>query len=259
MADQTTQLQSPFSLEGEVAIITGGGTGLGFAMAKSMIASGARVVITGRREGVLVHAAAELGESAFPFVQDVSRPEGSVRLLAHVSREVGDCSILINNAGTHLKKPLAETTSEDFQAVLATQVHGAFHMSKAAAPFMRKRGHGSIVFIASMTSVIGMPNVVGYSAAKAAFSGMTRALAVELGPENIRVNAIAPGWIETPMLHKALDGDAPRKAKILGRTPQARFGHTEDIGFAAVYLCSPAARFINGVILPVDGGASIGF
>ncbi len=101
--------------------------------------------------------------------------------------------------------------------------------------------------------------MVGYSAAKAAFSGMTRALAVELGPENIRVNAIAPGWIETPMLHKALEGDAPRRAKILGRTPQARFGHSEDIGFAAVYLCSPAARFINGVVLPVDGGASIGF
>jgi len=104
-----------------------------------------------------------------------------------------------------------------------------------------------------------MPHAIAYSAAKSAYVGMVRSLAAELGPQNIRVNAVAPGWIETPMLHQALDGDAPRAAKILARTPMARYGDPADIGNAAVYLCSRAAGFVNGVVLPVDGGASIGF
>jgi gluconate 5-dehydrogenase len=100
---------------------------------------------------------------------------------------------------------------------------------------------------------------VAYSAAKSAYAGMVRTLAVEFGSQGVRVNGIAPGWIESDMLNEALNGDPPRKAKILGRTPMNRFGRAEDIGWAAVYLCSPAAQFVTGVILPVDGGASIGF
>jgi gluconate 5-dehydrogenase len=110
-----------------------------------------------------------------------------------------------------------------------------------------------------MSSLIGMPNIVAYSAAKSAYVGMVRSLASELGPHNIRVNAIAPGWIETPMLQAALSGDPERRSKILSRTPQQRFGMPEDIGWAAVYLNSPAACFVNGIVLPVDGGASIAF
>ena len=179
--------------------------------------------------------------------------------MERIHREIGHPTILINNAGTHLKKPLVDTTPEEFRSVLATHVEGAFAMSRAVVPGMRRVGHGSLIFIASMTSLIGMPNVVAYSAAKAAFLGMVHSLATELGPESIRVNAIAPGWIETPMLHKALDGDSQRKAKILSRTPQGRFGEPADIGWAAVYLSSPAASFVNGVVLPVDGGAKVGF
>jgi NAD(P)-dependent dehydrogenase (short-subunit alcohol dehydrogenase family) len=100
---------------------------------------------------------------------------------------------------------------------------------------------------------------VAYSTAKSAYNGMVRTLAVELGPQGVRVNAIAPGWIESDMMNKALDGDPARKAKILGRTPMNKFGKAEDIGWAAVYLCSPAAQFVNGIVLPVDGGAAIGF
>jgi gluconate 5-dehydrogenase len=110
-----------------------------------------------------------------------------------------------------------------------------------------------------MTSLIGMPMVIAYTAAKSAYVGMTRALAVEVSSQGVRVNAIAPGWIESPMLRKALAGDDQRSVKILSRTPMGRFGDPDDIGWAAVYLCSPAAKFINGVVLPVDGGASIGF
>jgi len=124
---------------------------------------------------------------------------------------------------------------------------------------MKARGKGHILFRAWMTTFIGMPQVIAYSAAKAAFGGMVRALTADLAPSGIRVNALAPGWIDTPMLHKAVDGDPERKAKILGRTPMKRFGSTEDIGDAAVFLSSPAASFITGVVLPVDGGAVTGF
>jgi gluconate 5-dehydrogenase len=110
-----------------------------------------------------------------------------------------------------------------------------------------------------MTSLIGLPRVIAYTTAKTAFVGLVRGLAVELSPCGVRVNAIAPGWIESPMLHQALDQDAERKSRILSRTPMGRFGEAGDIGAAAVYLCSPAGRFVTGVLLPVDGGASIGF
>jgi gluconate 5-dehydrogenase len=124
---------------------------------------------------------------------------------------------------------------------------------------MIERKHGSILFTASMASLFGLPLVLAYSAAKSAYLGMVRSLATEAGAFGIRVNAIAPGWIESDMLRKALTGDEQRSRKILSRTPMQRFGDPADIGWAAVYLCSPAARFVTGVVLPVDGGASIGF
>jgi gluconate 5-dehydrogenase len=249
----------PFSLSGQIALITGGGTGLGFAMSSALLSAGAKVVLTGRRLDILREAVKQLGEGSFAYAQDVTNPESITDSLDRIQRELGDPTILINNAGTHLKKPLADTSMEEFRGIMGTHVEGAFALSQALVPGMRRQGHGSILFIASMTSLIGMPNVVAYSAAKSALMGMVRGLATELGPENIRVNAIAPGWIETPMLHKALDGDPTRRDKILSRTPQAKFGNQMDIGWAAVYLSCPAASFVNGVMLPVDGGASIGF
>jgi gluconate 5-dehydrogenase len=124
---------------------------------------------------------------------------------------------------------------------------------------MVERRAGSVLFTASMASFMGLPQIVAYSAAKSAYLGVVRTLATEWGPSNVRVNAIAPGWIASDMLDKALSGDSARKARILGRTPLARFGEPEDIGWAAVYLCSPAAKFVTGTVLPVDGGASESF
>ncbi len=168
-------------------------------------------------------------------------------------------SILVNNAGIHLKKPAAQTTPHEFNNVLQTHVVAAHALVVAVLPGMIQRRHGSILFTASMASLFGIPLVVAYSAAKSAYLGMVRTLAVETGQHNVRVNAIAPGWIESPMLAKAMAGDPERKQKIIARTPMNRFGDPEDIGAAAVYLSSPAAKFVTGVILPVDGGASIGF
>jgi NAD(P)-dependent dehydrogenase (short-subunit alcohol dehydrogenase family) len=255
----TSHATKAFSLEGKLAIVTGGGTGLGYAMSSCLLECGARVVITGRRADVLERAANQLGEGAYAEQHDVTDAESSASLIEGVKAKYGVPAILINNAGTHVKKPIEQHTRDEFDSILATHVGGAFSMTQAVVPYMKAAGGGSIIFIASMSSLTGLPLIVGYSAAKAAYLGMVRSLASELGPSNVRVNAIAPGWIETPMLEQALSGDPERRQKILSRTPQQRFGKPEDIGWCAAYLCSPAASFLNGVVLPVDGGASIGF
>ena len=248
-----------FRMDDELALITGGGSGLGLAMALYMAAAGARVVLTGRREEPLKEAVRQIGARADYAIQDVTRLADGPALVENVTRRHGPITVLVNNAGIHIKKPAIETTEEEFLAVLTTHVLGAHALSRAVVPGMIQRGGGSILFIASMAALFGLPKVVAYGAAKSALVGMVRAMASEWSPHGVRVNAIAPGWIETDMTRKAMDGDPQRKAKILSRTPMARFGQPADIGMAAVYLCSPAARFVTGVLLPIDGGASIGF
>ena len=250
----------PFRLNGEVAIITGGATGLGFGMARSFVASGAKVVLAGRREDELKKAVAALGAAASYVRHDVSEHGKAAELVKAATRAAGSPpSILINNAGIHLKKSAVETSPEEFLTVLNTHVIGAHALTRAVLPGMIQRKHGTIIFIASMASLFGIPKVIAYAAAKSAYVGMVRTLASEVSTDNVRVNAIAPGWIESDMMRKALADDPARQAKILGRTPMGKFGDAEDIGWAAVYLCSPAAKFVTGVVLPVDGGISIGF
>ncbi len=171
----------------------------------------------------------------------------------------GKIDILVNNAGIHCKKPIEDMSVNDYERVLQVHLVGAFAMTKAVVPYMSKNKKGNIIFIASMTSYIGQPYVMGYSTAKSGYLGMIHTLASEVGADGIRVNGIAPGWIDTPMFRKATDGDEKRKNKILGRTPMNRFGEPKDIGWACVYLCSDAAKFVTGAVLPVDGGALIGF
>lgn len=248
-----------FSLEGEVALITGGGSGLGLGMARAMHAAGAKVVLVGRRPDMVENAAAELGEGAYWEVADVTAFDTMPALVERVRAKVGDISILANNAGHNFKKLAIDTSVEEFSGMLDTHVLAAHNLTRFVLPGMLAKRHGSILFTASMTSLIGMPGVIAYSAAKSAYVGMVRALSTEVAGQGVRVNAIAPGWIESAMLRKALDGDEARSSRILQRTPMQRFGEAEDIGLAAVYLCSPAAKFVTGVLLPVDGGASQGF
>ena len=249
----------PFHLDGELALITGGGSGLGLAMAKCLAAAGARVVLAGRREEKLKQAASEIGSLSGYIAHDVTKLSEAPSLVQKVSQDHGPITILINNAGIHLKKPAVETTEEEFLKVLTTHVLAAHALSRAVTPQMLARKSGSILFIASMASLFGIPQVIAYTAAKSAYVGMVRAMATELSPHGIRVNAIAPGWIETDMSRAALEQDPKRKEKIISRTPMARFWQPEEVGMAAVYLSSPAARFVTGIVLPVDGGASIGF
>jgi len=250
---------NPFRLEGEVALISGGGTGLGLAIGRGMVSAGARVVLAGRRASVLRQAAAAIGPQAGFVVCDVTRFKDAGRVVARAQALFGPVTILVNNAGIHLKKPALETSEAEFLGLLKTHVLGSHALTRAVLPGMLRRRRGSLVFIASMAAVFGLPNVLAYGAAKSACLGMVRLLATEVSPSGVRVNAIAPGWIETEMSRQAMAGDPARKRRALARTPLGRFGEPEDIGAAAVYLCSPAAKFVTGAVLPVDGGASIGF
>ncbi len=248
-----------FSLKGETALITGGATGIGLGIAEALVASGAKVILASRNEAALKEAAGRLGERADYRVFDVTQFDTCPALIDSIRRQHGPVTTLVNNAGNHLKKPAEDVTEEEMLGVLNVHVLGASALSRCVAGDMLAAGTGHILFIASMTSYLGQPQVSAYTAAKSACLGLVRAFTADWAPRGIRVNAIAPGWIDTAILHRAIDGDPERKAKILGRTPMARFGQIEDIGWAAAYLCSPAAKFITGVCLPVDGGALIGF
>ncbi len=251
--------ENPFSLEGEIAVVTGGGTGLGLGMTRCLRDAGAQVIITGRREDVLAQAIADLGPGVHAIPFDVTDSKLAPDFIATATASVGAPTILVNNAGIHVKKPALEMTDEDFDSVLRTHLGGAFALTRAAAPGMLARKKGSLVFVSSMTGYMGMPLVAGYSAAKTGVIGLVRTLSAEFAPSGVRVNAVAPGWIDTPMLRRAISADAERERKIRGRIQIEGFGAPEDVGWAVVYLCSPAARYLTGVILPVDGGGHASF
>jgi gluconate 5-dehydrogenase len=251
---------NPFQLQNDIALVTGGGTGIGLAIATALSQAGAQVCITGRREELLKSAVESIGENASYIAADITCPEDRDAILTHIKETHGaPVSILVNNAGQHHKAPALEVSDADFDALLDTHVKAGFALARDTAPAMLENGKGSIIFLASMTSFMGMPSVIGYTAAKTAVLGLTRALASEWSAQGVRVNAIAPGWISTPMTDKALGSDPQRKAKVLSRTPMQTMGKPEDIALAAVYLSSPAAAFVTGQCLAIDGGASIGF
>jgi NAD(P)-dependent dehydrogenase (short-subunit alcohol dehydrogenase family) len=256
---QHPPLEDPFSLKGELALITGGGSGLGLGIAESFVQAGARVVLVGRRVTVLRAAVKTLGPAAAFATHDITQVAAAERFVRRLTSRFGPFTILVNNAGIHLKKTAVQTTPAEFDEVLRTHVLAAFSLTRAVLPTMIERRQGNILFTASMASLFGIPRVVAYAAAKSAYLGMVRTLATEVSPLGVRVNAVAPGWIHSDMMRKALAGDPERATRILSRTPMNCFGTARDVGLAATYLCSPAARFVTGVILPVDGGISIGF
>lgn len=254
----TTKNNNPFDLTGKYALITGGGTGLGLGMAKAFIEAGAHVIITGRREDKLREACATLGDHASYMVNDVADLASIPGLVQEVEAKSA-IDILVNNAGINLKKHTLEVTDEEFARIIQTNLAGVFSLTREVARNMVARKSGCIIMITSMAAMYGLSLVSPYAASKSAILGMTRVLASDLSPHGVRVNAIAPGYIESPMHHKALDADPERKKKIMGRTPMGTLGQPEDIGHAAVYLASSAAKYVTGINLPVDGGNSGGF
>lgn len=252
-------LKQAFELTGQVAIVTGGGSGLGYATAKCLASAGAKVIIIGRRENILKKACDELGEDISYRVFDITHTDRSKEFVSEIVSDFGSCDIIINNAGRHCKKDVSDITIQDFQDIFDVHLYGSFALSQAAIPYMKRKKHGSIIFVSSMSALLGLTKVCAYGAAKSALIGLTRCMAGDISAEGIRVNAIIPGFIDTPMFHQAVDADPPRQQKILGHTPMNCYGRPEDVGWAAVYLCSNAAKFVNGTSITVDGGCSIGF
>lgn len=243
----------------KLAIVTGGGSGLGLAIAKAFTENNIKTIIVGRDEEKLKTAKADLGENGFYKVCDLSDLSTIPALIENILAEFGQIDILVNNAGINQKKLFEEVTDEEFQRILTTNVTAVFSISREVVKDMLKRKSGCIINISSMAAQYGLPKVIAYSASKTAIDGMTRAMAVELSPKGIRVNAIAPGFIYSAMTEKALNSDPERKAKVFNRTPMGIMGQPEDIGAAALYLASDGAKYVTGVVLPVDGGNSIGF
>jgi NAD(P)-dependent dehydrogenase (short-subunit alcohol dehydrogenase family) len=242
-----------------IAIVTGGASGIGFSISRKFAANGIKVVLIGRDKSKLKLACETIGPAADSLGCDLSQLKDLPGIVKSIRDKYGRIDILVNNAGVHLKKPISEVTDEEFGNVIATNETAMFSLSREVSNVMKEQCSGVILNISSMASQYGIPNVIAYTASKSAIEGMTRAMAVELAEFRIRVNCIAPGFIRTNMSSLALDKDPERKKKVLSRTPLGRLGKPDEVADAAWFLCSPASSYVTGVVLPVDGGNSIGF
>lgn len=244
----------------KLAIVTGGGSGIGLAIAEQFVRNGIYTIIVGRDEEKLQRACQQLGSNSDCYSCDLSDLHAIPVMVQDIIQQHGHIDILVNNAGINMKKPFVEVTDEDFQSILLTNVTAVFALSREVIKHQLEQDiKGAVINISSMASQYGIPKVIAYTASKSAIEGMTKAMATELSPHGIRINCIAPGFIATDMSAKALDADPERKSKALDRTPMGYLGQPGDIGAAALFLASDAAKYITGVVLPVDGGNAIGF
>ncbi len=243
----------------KIAIVTGGGSGIGLAIAKRFVQDGITTIIIGRNAQKLQDAAKILGHLCIPVSFDITNLAGIPALIKSLQNTYGKIDILVNNAGINMKKDFIEVTDEEFQNILLTNVSSAFAISREVVRCMLEKRNGSIINISSMASQYGIPKVIAYTASKSAIEGMTRAMAVDLSPSGIRVNCIAPGFIATDMSEKALNNDPERKNKVLSRTPIGYLGLPSQVADAALFLATDASSYITGIVMPVDGGNSIGF
>ncbi|HET7873952.1 MAG TPA: glucose 1-dehydrogenase [Methylomirabilota bacterium] len=241
-------------LDGKVAIIAGGGTGIGRATAELFASEGARVVVFGRRPDPLaatVEAIELAGGGAMPVSGDAALEDDVARLLQVACGEFGGVDVLVNCAAVRHRAPLTEITAEQFAEVLRVNLVGAFVLTKAVVPTMRERGGGSIIHIGSALGTVGAPDFSPYIASKGGLHLLAKAAAIELVQDEIRVNVVAPGTVDTPIGHGVPEF---RRHLLKHRIPIGRAGHVDDVARACLYLASDAARYITGAILAVDGG-----
>ncbi|HLP72017.1 MAG TPA: SDR family oxidoreductase [Bacteroidales bacterium] len=246
-------------IDHRIAIITGGASGIGYEISRNFVGNGIKVVLIGRDKTRLKLACETLGPSADFMGCDLTQLSELPGVVKTIQERHGRIDILVNNAGMHLKKHMEEVTDDEFQKVIATNETAMFALTREVTHIMKEQCSGVILNISSMASQYGLPYVIAYTASKSAIEGMTRAMAVELAKYRIRVNCIAPGFIKTNMSSLALEKDPERKKRVISRTPLGRLGRPEEVAEAAWFLVSPAASYITGVVLPVDGGNSIGF
>ncbi|WIJ26728.1 SDR family oxidoreductase [Devosia sp. RR2S18] len=248
-------MPSPFDLTGKRALVTGSSRGLGFALAKALGEAGASLVLNGRDNVALGAAADDLsraGMSVKALAFDVTSEDSVNEAVDHCEAKIGPIDILVNNAGMQIRGPLQDYAVDKFELMLATHVTATFAVSKAVAKSMIARGNGRIINICSVLTQVARPTAAPYGAAKAAVANLTRGMAADWARHGLNINAIAPGYFKTD-LNKTLMADPQFNSWVEQRTPMGRWGELEELGGAAVFLASPAASFVNGHILYVDG------
>ncbi len=249
-----------FDLTGKVAVVTGGNGGIGLGMALGMAEAGAAVVLSGRDAAKAETALAELaalGARAAFVAADVTRAEACRDLVAETVAQFGRLDILVNNAGTSIRKMPQDLSEADWHHVLDTNLTGAFLCSQAAYPAMVAAGGGKMINIGSMMSLFGAPYAAAYAASKGGIVQMTRALATAWAKDNIQVNAVLPGWIDTELTRGARRQVEGLHERVEARTPAGRWGVPADMAGIAVFLAGKGSDFVTGTAIPVDGGFSI--
>jgi 2-dehydro-3-deoxy-D-gluconate 5-dehydrogenase len=250
-----------FDLTGKVAIVTGGNGGIGLGMAQGIASCGANVVIAGRNADKAAQALEALrahGVKASFIAADVTRKTDCQKLISETGEAFGRVDILVNNAGTSIRKMPQDFTEEEWHHVMDTNLTSAFLCSQAAYHAMVKAGGGKIINIGSMMSLFGAPYATPYASSKGGIVQMTRALATAWAKDNIQVNAVLPGWIDTDLTKRARQQVSGLHESVEKRTPQGRWGAPPDMAGIAAFLASPASDFVTGTAIPVDGGFSIG-
>ena len=246
-----------FDLTGRVALVTGGNGGIGLGMAKGLADAGARVAIAGRNADKNAAAVEMLGEGAMAVIADVTDAASRQRMVTEVEERFGGLDIFIANAGINRRKLPTDYTQDDWRAVIDTNLDSVFGGCQAVYPAMKRRGGGKIVTIGSMLSIFGLPLSVAYGASKGGVMQMTKGLASAWAADNIQVNCVLPGWIDTELTRKARIDMTGLDDNVKARTPAGRWGEPADLAGIAVFLASPAADFVTGTAIPVDGGYSI--
>jgi 2-dehydro-3-deoxy-D-gluconate 5-dehydrogenase len=245
-----------FDLERRVAVVTGGNGGIGLGMARGLALAGASVVVAARNAEKAETAIEALGGKGVFVALDVAN-EGSCRaLIEQTAERFGRLDILVNNAGTSIRKPPESYTAEEWHIVLDTNLTGAFLCSQAAHPVMKRGGGGKIINIGSMFALFGSAYAAPYAASKGALVQLTKSLAAAWAVDNIQVNAVLPGWIDTELTRDARRQVAGLHERVLARTPAGRWGMPEDLTGIAIFLAARASDFITGAAIPVDGGFS---
>src|SRR5664280_1109429 len=249
-----------FDLQKRVAFITGGNGGIGLGIAKGFASAGASVVIAGRNKAKAQSALSELhslGAQAEFVELDLLKEASCHKAIQHAVERYGRLDILVNNAGTSIRKQPEDLTAQDWHLVMNTNLTSAFLCSQAAYPHMVSIGGGKIINIGSMMSIFGMPYATPYAASKGGIVQMTRAMATAWAKDNIQINTVLPGWVDTDLTRSARQEVPGLHEKVLARTPAQRWGAPDDFAGIAVFLAAPASNFITGVAIPVDGGYSI--
>ena len=249
-----------FRLDGKVALVTGGNRGIGLAIARGLVRAGARVAVgarDGERSKAAVAELGALGGEAAEFPLDVRDEAGAVAAVEGTVARFGALHIVVNNAGINVRKQPQDLSMDEWGRVLDVNLTGAFRVSRAAYPFLKRAGGGKIVNVGSMFSTFGASFTAAYAASKGGIVQLTKSLAVAWAPDRIQVNALLPGWIDTELTARARREVPGLEERVVARTPAGRWGTPDEVVGAALFLASPASDFVTGVALPVDGGYSI--